>query len=91
MLTDQLKRALTLPTYTSMHSVTTNTRIGLLTGEDQLKLALTLAMETIAMTHFIIITDLCTAEDIAYAREKYIGSGFDYEAAKAPEAQKKVG
>ena len=48
-------------------------------------------METIAMTHFIIITDVCTAEDIAYAREKYIGSGFDYEAAKAPEAQKKVG
>ena len=43
------------------------------------------------VTQVLTITDLFTAEDIAYAREKYIGQGFDYEAAKAPDTQKKVG
>ena len=35
-------------------------------------------------------TGAFTPEDIEYAREKYTSQGFDYEAAKAPEAQKKV-
>ena len=46
---------------------------------------------TDAAAHFIDTgTETFTAEDIEYAREKFIAYGFDYEAAKAPHVQKKV-
>merc|ERR1712037_1046352 len=39
------------------------------------------------LTH---VPDYAKPEDLAYAREKYIAAGFDYEAAQKPETQKKA-
>ena len=56
-----------------------------------MELNINLGTVTNTVTQVMTNTDPFTAEDVAYAREKYIGQGFDYEAAQAPDTQKKVG